>query len=88
MMQATTAGSSWTTYACSNEPALVSAREQQIIASLIVGATAREIANELRISVHTVRTHIRNIYSKTGVANRVELVLWTQRTDLSPEHAR
>jgi len=57
---------------------LVSEREAQIIKSLIVGATAREIAKELQISFHTVRTHIRNIYQKLGVANRIELLRWTE----------
>lgn len=41
---------------------------------LVLGFTAREIAGDLGLSFHTVRTHIRNIYEKLGVANRVELV--------------
>jgi DNA-binding CsgD family transcriptional regulator len=54
----------------------LSIREEQIISSLIVGATAREIAAELALSFHTVRTHIRKIYAKIGVCSRVELVNW------------
>jgi DNA-binding CsgD family transcriptional regulator len=50
----------------------------QIIELLVVGMTARELAMELRISLHTVRTHIRNIYSKIEVANRLELAQWVQ----------
>lgn len=56
----------------------VSHREMQIIESLVVGMTARELAAELGISFHTVRTHIRNIYSKLEVANRIELARWVQ----------
>jgi DNA-binding CsgD family transcriptional regulator len=54
----------------------VTAREIEIIDSLVHGATAREIARQLDISFHTVRTHIRNIYLKVGVANRIELLRW------------
>ena len=46
------------------------------MSSLIVGATAREIARELELSFHTVRTHIRKIYAKIGICSRVELVNW------------
>jgi DNA-binding NarL/FixJ family response regulator len=54
----------------------LSLREEQIVSSLIVGATAREIARELELSFHTVRTHIRKIYAKIGICCRVELVNW------------
>jgi DNA-binding NarL/FixJ family response regulator len=55
----------------------LSPREQAITKKLLEGPTASEIANELGISFHTVRTHIRNIYIKTGVANRIELMRWS-----------
>ncbi len=63
----------------------LSSREEQIISSLVVGATAREIARELEVSFHTVRTHIRKIYAKIGICSRVELVNWyhTERTSVS-----
>jgi DNA-binding NarL/FixJ family response regulator len=54
----------------------LSSRERQIVASLVNAATAKEIARELQISFHTVRAHIRNIYMKIGVCNRVELMRW------------
>jgi len=56
---------------------LLSPREMAVAERLIDGWTAHEIAADLGISFHTVRTHIRNIYIKAGVANRVELVRWT-----------
>ena len=37
------------------------------------GATAREIANALELSYHTVRAYLRDVYRQLGVSNRVEL---------------
>ena len=54
----------------------LSLRELQIVDSLVHGATAKEIARELVLSFHTVRTHIRNIYGKLDICNRVELMRW------------
>jgi DNA-binding NarL/FixJ family response regulator len=54
----------------------LSAREREIVSALVVGATAREVARDYGLSFHTVRTHIRNIYEKTGVSCRVELLTW------------
>lgn len=64
----------------------LSTRERQIVESLADGATAKEIARDLVLSFHTIRTHIRNIYNKLGVCNRVELMRWAamQRTAAAP----
>jgi DNA-binding NarL/FixJ family response regulator len=60
----------------SDEDFTVTAREREVIQALVVGATAREVAVQLKVSWHTARTHIRNVYSKIGVSNRIELVRW------------
>ena len=51
----------------------VSTREREIIALLVKGLSNREIAEMLFISPNTVKTHIKNIYAKLGVTNRVLL---------------
>jgi DNA-binding CsgD family transcriptional regulator len=51
----------------------VSEREQEIISLLVEGKTNREIAQRLFISENTVKTHVKNIYGKLGVSNRVQL---------------
>lgn len=47
-------------------------REQQVLRLLADGASNKEIARQLTLSVHTVERHIANIYSKIGVRNRAE----------------
>jgi len=49
-------------------------REGEIAVLLIKGKTYRMIASELYVSENTVKTHIKNIYSKAGVQNRTELM--------------
>jgi len=49
----------------------LSRREQEILEQLSKGYRYKEIADKLYVSVETVRTHIRNIYEKLQVNNRV-----------------
>ena len=51
-----------------------SKREQEILELLIKGHTNKEIGEELYISINTVKTHIKNIYSKLNVSNRIQLI--------------
>lgn len=55
-------------------PVALSRQEQNIQKLIVEGKTNKEIANELYISISTVKTHITNIYQKLKVANRKELV--------------
>jgi DNA-binding NarL/FixJ family response regulator len=48
-------------------------REKQIVDLIIKGKVAEEVADQFEIAVNTVRNHIRNIYSKLNVKNRIEL---------------
>ena len=60
---------------CSATPASRShRREQEIVRLVALGMTAREIAVELHITHHTVRTHVRNAMRKTGARSRAHLV--------------
>ncbi len=49
-------------------------RESEIVALLLRGMTYRMIAGELHVSENTVKTHVKNIYSKAGVRSRTELM--------------
>ncbi|MEO6723427.1 MAG: response regulator transcription factor [Ferruginibacter sp.] len=50
----------------------LSNREQEVLQWLSKGFSYKEIAEKLFISVETVRTHIRNIYEKLHVANKMD----------------
>lgn len=50
----------------------LSRREQEMLEQLSKGFRYKEIADKLFISIETVRTHIRNIYEKLQVNNRIE----------------
>ena len=50
----------------------LSERELELLRLIAAGMTNRSIADELMVSVNTVKTHARNIYGKLGVGNRTE----------------
>ena len=49
-------------------------REREIVGLVALGLTAPEIAEQLVVSTHTVRTHMRNAMTKTGARTRAQLV--------------
>jgi DNA-binding NarL/FixJ family response regulator len=55
-------------------------REEQVLALLAVGRTNSEIAEELFISLSTVKTHIASLMAKLGARNRVEVAMWAYET--------
>jgi DNA-binding NarL/FixJ family response regulator len=54
------------------KPLALSPRQRQILALLAQGRGNEEIAAELRLSPHTVKFHVRALYLRLGVRNRVE----------------
>ncbi|TKC61230.1 response regulator transcription factor [Pedobacter hiemivivus] len=52
----------------------LSFREQEIIELLAQGTSNKEIADLLFISTGTVKTHVRNIYKKLHVTNRISAI--------------
>jgi len=47
-------------------------REHDVLQCLATGCSDKEIADQLSISIHTVKSHVRNILSKLHAANRRE----------------
>jgi DNA-binding CsgD family transcriptional regulator len=52
----------------------LTSRETDVVLYLARGLSAKEIAEELMISAHTVRDHIKAVYEKAGVSGRGELI--------------
>lgn len=65
-----------------NDGARLSAREQEVLRLLAAGATAREIADKLYLSVHTIKDYTKAIYKKVGARNRADAVLRAERSGL------
>ena len=57
-------------------------RERQIVAEVVAGRTNKEIAQELGVSLQTVKHHLTNIFDKVGVHNRLELALFSIHNSL------
>jgi DNA-binding CsgD family transcriptional regulator len=61
-------------------------REQQITRLIARGAGTAEIADELFLSPHTVRDHVKAIFAKVGVSSRGELVARLFAEHYEPAH--
>lgn len=57
-------------------------RERDIGRLLIKGYTNKEIADNLFISVGTVKNYITNVYSKIGISNRTAAVLFLKKLNI------
>ncbi|MGB3702070.1 MAG: response regulator transcription factor [Anaerolineales bacterium] len=57
-------------------------RENEILALIAQGASNHEIAEQLNISLKTVRNHVSNIYNKMQVTDRVQAVLRAREAGL------
>lgn len=51
----------------------LSARQMEVASLVASGFSDQEIADELLLSLYTVRQHIKNIYLKLGISGRVQL---------------
>jgi DNA-binding NarL/FixJ family response regulator len=56
-------------------------REKEITNLISLGLTNNEISKKLGISEPTVKTHLRNIYSKTDIHDRANLAIRVLNSD-------
>jgi DNA-binding CsgD family transcriptional regulator len=64
----------------SNE--LLSQREREIAALVATGASNKEIARHLEISVKTVKNTLTHVFVKTGTRSRTELAVQLVRAEI------
>jgi DNA-binding NarL/FixJ family response regulator len=67
---------------------VLSPRERDVLASMAEGRRGRQIAEDLTISIDTVRTHTRSIFSKLDVHSRLEAVRVARAAGLGPRGPR
>ena len=53
----------------------LTAREEEILRLLAQGCLTKEIADQLSISLQTVKSHLKHIYGKLHVRTRTEAVI-------------
>jgi two-component system, NarL family, response regulator LiaR len=63
-------------------------REQEVLALMALGSSNREIAHELYLSIDTVKTHVRTLFQKLGVANRTQAALTAAEYGVAPPRSR
>jgi ATP/maltotriose-dependent transcriptional regulator MalT len=57
-------------------------RELEILRLIVVGRSNPEIADQLYLSLNTVKWYVKNLYGKLQVHNRIEAVACAQELDL------
>ena len=69
--------------------ATLSDRERQVFERLVLGASNADIAEDLVITVETVKTHVKRILRKIGAINRSEAIaLYMEARTRSRRHSR
>ena len=58
----------------------LTSREEEILISVAQGWTNHEIADDLHISISTVKTHLASLMRKLNARNRVEIAMWAYET--------
>lgn len=64
------------------QPNLLSPRESEVLELIARGYSYTEISRHKEVSIHTVQTHVRNLYGKLAVHSRSEAVFEASRMGL------
>ena len=66
----------------------LTARERGVLCLVSEGASNKEIAQELNVSIHTVKSHMRKILAKLHTDKRQEAATYAKREGLIPPSPR
>lgn len=55
-------------------PDSLTSKEKELCKALLEGLSYQSIAEQMHLSINTIRYHVKNIYSKCGINSRAELV--------------
>ncbi|UMB71780.1 LuxR C-terminal-related transcriptional regulator [Mycobacterium paraterrae] len=66
----------------------LSEREAEVLALITQGMSNADVARLTYLSPNTVKSYIRTIYRKLGVASRTQAVLWGVDHGFTPDHHR
>ncbi len=66
----------------------LSEREREVLALIARGCSNREIASELYVSIDTVKTHVRHLFTKLEVPNRTRAAFEAERFGVAPPLVR
>lgn len=60
-------------------PEALTQRELELLRLLCSGKTNQELADELFISINTIKTHLKNLFLKMNVESRAEAIIKVQQ---------
>ena len=60
----------------------LSKREIDVLELMVKGCTNQQIADSLVLSIHTVKTHLANIFVKLDVKNRTQALIKAKELDI------
>ncbi len=58
----------------SSKRSALSPRENDVVKGIVAGKSYKMIADDLFVSINTIRTHIKNIYKTLGINSKAELI--------------
>lgn len=64
---------------------ILTQREKEVLVLVASGASNKDVAEKLTISIHTVKSHIRKILDKLHLTSRCEAASFAQREGLIPK---
>jgi two-component system, NarL family, nitrate/nitrite response regulator NarL len=63
-------------------------REKEVLRRIVAGQTTRQMADQMRIEISTLRTYVKNLLTKLGAHTRLQAAALAIREDLLGERSR